>query len=302
MKHRISPAGTMVAAGLVFLSACTAETPPQNPKASAAQDSDSETPPSTDHGDAVDLGTVTLASKEFGMVRLGDIVAGKEGAIEVHPKDLAESEWSQWNFFLWVEDKVGTQLSAPSKGEREGRGLHFHVTPRDTGREPVRAVLRLRYDGVDERDSLPLDGHGHEHEHGPHDGNTAKFSDGKGTTGHLELKLHDDKGDLELWLAKDDHITEPFDVPLGTTVQIFFIDVGGREISLRPRNTEENEDESGNANVRGGKTNYFVYPTSGDDDASWLRGKDFNSIVTVAFSAGGVDYRSEEFVVAPHAH
>ena len=45
------------------------------------------------------------------------------------------------------------------------------------------------------------DDHAHEDTHGPHDGVTTGFADGMG---HLELKLHDDKGDLELWLYRDD--------------------------------------------------------------------------------------------------
>src|SRR5690606_14173734 len=182
------------------------------------------------------------------------------------------------NAYLWVESQDGTQLSAPEKGLPSGDRLHFHVTPRQDEKAPYRVVLRLRSGDSDERGSLPLDGHGHEHVEGPHHGVPATFS-GDGSQGHLELKLHDDKGDLELWLAEDAAFQRPFDLPLDATVEVEFIDVDGRKATLRPRNTTTNEDEEGVPNIREGKTNYFVFPGQQGEDASWLQGKEFQSIV-----------------------
>lgn len=108
-----------------------------------------------DHGAAMDLGTLTVAGKQFGIVRLGDLVPGKEGAFEVHPKGIAAAEMATLNVYLWLESQDGTQLSAPAKGSPDGAALHFHVTPRAGESKPFRAVLRLRADGVDERASLP---------------------------------------------------------------------------------------------------------------------------------------------------
>ena len=159
----------------------------------------------------------------------------------------------------------------------------------------------LRKTGTDERAGLPLSGHGHEHVEGPHSGVPATFKGGD-VSGHLELKLHDDKGDLELWLGLDATMSKQFDLPLAATIEIEFIDVGGRKVTLRPRNQQKNEDEDGNPNVRDGKTNYFIYPTQENEDASWLKGKQFQSILIVRFSRDGSTFVSEEFVLKPHVH
>ena len=139
------------------------------------------------------------------------------------------------------------------------------------------------------------------HIHGPHDGVVAAF--GKGTpSGYLELKLHDDKGDLELWLNQDDKLTKPFDLPLEATVEIEFTDKSGRRVTLRPRNKTNNEDESGAANIRDGKTNYFIFPTQPGEDASWLRGKEFHSTVIARFTRDGVALVSQKLKLTPHSH
>ena len=257
--------------------------------------------PPSDHGDKTDLGTLTVAGNKFNIARRGKLVPGKEGSFNVRPQGTSSDDLTKWNLYLWVEDKEGTQLSAPSKGTIEGSALHFHVTPRASENPPVRVVLRLRADGIDERAGLPLDGHGHEHKDGPHHGIPATFS-GNGASGHLELKLHDDKGDLELWLSQDAALTKPFDLPLTDSVEIEFIDVDGRKVTLRPRNTEKNEDEDGNPNIRSGKTNYFIYPSKDGQDASWLKGKAFQSIVIVHFTLDGKEFVSEEFILKPHVH
>ena len=257
----------------------------------------------SDHGEKTDLGTLTLAGNSFGLTLLGKVMVGKESAVEVRPLEVAPEKAARWNLYLWVEDKAGVQLSAPAKGSLENGAIHFHVTPREKGTTPVRVVLRLRADGVDERAGLPLDGHGHEHkfEEGPHSGVSVTFASGD-ASGHLELKLHDDKGDVELWLSEDDAHSEPFDLSLASVIEIEFVDVGGRKISLHPRNQQKNEDEDGHPNVRGERTNYFIYPSAAGEDAEWLKGKEFQSIVIVRFTRGGMTFVSEEFVLTPHVH
>ncbi len=256
---------------------------------------------SSHHGEGTALGTLELAGKEFGIVRLGELLPGQEGGFEVHPHEVSPEELATLNLYLWVEDEAGKQLSAPAKGERDDAGLHFHVTPRDTESAPTRVVLRLRVDDTDERAGLPLDGHGHEHHDGPHGGIPAMFTGGA-ISGHLELKLHADKGDLELWLGVDDKLSKPFDLPLTSGVEVEFVDIDGRKIALRARNQAKNEDEDGNANVRDGKTNYFVYPSGDGEDASWLKGETFQSIAIARFQSNGVEFTSEEFVLKPHVH
>ena len=272
----------------------------RKPSGGDEQAAETKDPPS-DHGDKTGLGTLTVAGNKFNIARMGKLVPGKEGSFNVRPQGSASDDLAKWNLYLWVEDKEGTQLSAPSKGTIEGSALHFHVTPRASENPPVRVVLRLRADGIDERAGLPLDGHGHEHKEGPHHGIPATFT-GDGASGHLELKLHDDKGDLELWLFQNAAFSKPFDLPVGGMIEIEFIDIDGRKVTLRPRNTEKNEDEDGNPNIRSGKTNYFIYPSKDGEDASWLKGKAFQSIVIVHFTRNGKESVSEEFILKPHVH
>lgn len=139
--------------------------------------------------------------------------------------------------------------------------------------------------------------------HGPHDGTTAAFLGMGGIPGgKLELKLHDDKGDLELWLGTSEGIDHPFDVPLDTRVQVVFADHGGRSVELAVRDRETNEDEDGTGNIRARKTNYFIFPGATGADAAWLQGADFHSQVVVSFMIGGVHFTSESFDLRPHTH
>ncbi len=257
-----------------------------------------------DHGQAVALGTVTAAGHTFAITRLGAIVPGKEGAFEVTLAGESKGNpMTDLSVFLWVETKEGEQLSAPAKGDVEGDRWHFHAVPRADAGDPFRAVLRVRAGGKDERAGLPLSGHGHEHVDSPHHGIVAAFRGADGAAaGHLELKLHDDKGDLELWLAKDVKVSQPFDLPMDAKIKVVFIDHKNREATLAVRNREKNEDEDGTPNVRGGKTNYFIFPGDSGQDASWLKGKEFQSIVTVSFEHAGRKYVSEEFALVPHTH
>ena len=255
------------------------------------------------HGDRHALGSLKISDYEFSVARYGTFEAGVEGALEVHlVSGPAGKSQSDLNLFVWVEDQQGNQLSAPSKAQPEGGGLHSHVMTRASENPPVRAVLRLRVGDIDSTGSLPLDGHGHEHSTTPHGGAQSRFRGPDGTAGHLELKLHDDKGDLELWLCKDDHFEQPFDLPLDATVQVNFIDKGGRTVELKVRNSTQNEDESGAASIREGQTNYFIYPSAEGEDSTWLMGADFQSIVQISFDLNGASYVSEEFSLTPHVH
>lgn len=249
------------------------------------------------HGNSVELGSLTLAGGAFSVLRFGDIEPNKEIAFEVIPP----TDRGDVNAYLWLESKAGAQVCTTVKGSPEGDRLHFHLMPDVDDEPPFRVVLRIRSSEGDERGSLPLDGHGHEHVEGPHSGVPAKMV-GPGGTRHLELKLHDDKGDLELWLAEDPLYQQPFDLPVDATIEVEFIDFDGRKLALRPRNTVENEDEDGAGNMREGKTNYFIFPSREGVDASWLQGLSFQSIVIVTISDGTQRLTSEEFVLKPHSH
>ena len=161
--------------------------------------------------------------------------------------------------------------------------------------------------GHDDHDGHAHDDHeGHDHEHGaegPHHGLVQPFSsaDGK-VSGFVELKLHDDKGDLELWIAQDKGMKKPFDLPLASEVTVTFTSMKDRKVTLAVRNTDENEDEDGSANNREGKTNYFIFPGNTGGDAKWLMGKAFEATVTVSFDTPQGKVTTKAFTLKPHAH
>ncbi len=243
------------------------------------------------HGEPLSLGSVTVAGRTFAVTLLGEVKPGVECAFEL---DATAGLQAQDNIYIWLETRGGDQVSPAAKSSTTASPLHFHAMANKDGEPAFRVVVRVRAEGVDERGSLPLDGHGHEHVEGQHHGLPATFKGGD-QSGHLELKLHDDKGDLELWLSKDAAGKQPFDLALDAVIEIEFVDKESRKVTLRVRNTDKNEDEDGNANIRNGKTNYFISPST---DAEWRKGKDFSSIVIVRFA----NCTSEEFVLKPHTH
>lgn len=144
--------------------------------------------------------------------------------------------------------------------------------------------------------------HHHDHEHSPHDGVMEPFRAGQEKAGYVELKLHDDKGDLELWLTKDKDGKEPFDLPLNSVLTVTFPTLDAKTVELKIRNDKKNEDEDGQGNIREKKTNYFIFPGDTKADASFLKGKDFKKKVRVLFKSGGVDYKTPLFELRPHSH
>merc|ERR1711988_1666621 len=78
--------------------------------------------------------------------------------------------------------------------------------------------------------------------------------DGGNTVGFIELKLHGDAGDLELWLCKDGAMSEPLDFPANTSLTVTFATHGDRSVQLNVRNNDQNEDEDGKPNMRDGMT------------------------------------------------
>ena len=139
------------------------------------------------------------------------------------------------------------------------------------------------------------------HVHGPHDGLIAGFQGGD-TIGYLELKLHDDKGDLELWLGHDRKLELPFHLSLDANPEVEFLDRDHRKIKLGVRDRVKNEGEDGTPHVTDNKTDYFIFPGATGADASWLKGVEFQSRVVVRFREAGVDYESMPMNLAPHTH
>ena len=120
--------------------------------------------------------------------------------------------------------------------------------------------------------------------------------------GQIEIKLHDDAGDLEVWLTVGQSGSATLDLPLDTVVRIDFPEMEGRKVELKVRNTEKNEDEDGASTIRDGKTNYFIFPGETGVDARWLMGKDFSTPISVSFSAPGTTYEAGPFDLKPHVH
>ena len=141
--------------------------------------------------------------------------------------------------------------------------------------------------------------HGHAHGHSPHHGIVKPFASSGEQTGYVELKLHDDKGDLELWLTKDEAGKQPYDLPLDSVITVDFPKLG-KTVKLQVRNTSKNEDEDGKGNIRAGRTNYFIFPGDTGVDPAFLVGKDFASKVVVSFNGGASKTRS--FELKPHTH
>ena len=147
----------------------------------------------------------------------------------------------------------------------------------------------------------PSHHHHHGHGHSPHHGIVQAFESGGKQAGFAELKLHDDKGDLELWLTKDQAGKLPYDLPLNSVVTVDFPKLG-KAVKLQVRNTRKNEDEDGKGNIRAGKTNYFIFPGDTGVDPAFLVGKDFSSKVVVSFSNDGEPCATKTFKLQPHTH
>ena len=137
----------------------------------------------------------------------------------------------------------------------------------------------------------------HHHHHTPHLGVMSEFDDG-----FVELKLHDDKGDLELWLTTDKEGEKPFDIPLDSVVKVTFPEMENKTVELKVRDSEKNEDEDGKVNIRDKKTNYFIFPGESGADASFLKGEDFSAEVVVTFTVNGKEYKTPAFTLEPHLH
>lgn len=142
----------------------------------------------------------------------------------------------------------------------------------------------------------------HAHEETPHHGVMEIIWSGQKKIGYAELKLHDDKGDLELWLSSDKEGTTPLDLPLNSEITITFSELEDKKVTLRVRNSDKNEDEDGKANIREGKTNYFIFPGDTGADATFLMGKEFVSKVVIFYKNGEVRNVTDEFELRPHTH
>ncbi len=124
------------------------------------------------------------------------------------------------------------------------------------------------------------------------------FDDAGGKqVGTAEIKLHDDAGDLEVWLTRGGRGGEPWRLPLDTTLSLEFSGLG-KNVALAVRDRERNEDESGAATIHEGATAYFIFPGDTGADASWLMGEDFAAKAELRFEGA----TTGSFVLRPHVH
>lgn len=130
---------------------------------------------------------------------------------------------------------------------------------------------------------------------GPNDGFLYPVFNGEGTqVGTVEIKLHDDAGDIEAWLTRDG---EPWRLPLDTVLSLNVPELG-KQVTLAVRDQERNEDESGASTIFEGTTNYFIFPGETGADASWLMGEDFKAKAELSFE----DVTTGSFILKPHGH
>ena len=133
---------------------------------------------------------------------------------------------------------------------------------------------------------------------GPNQGFLQPVFDSEGTqVGTAEVKLHDDAGDLEVWLTVGGYGGDPWRLGVETTLVLEFPDLD-RTVTLAVRDRIRNEDESGASTIVDGTTSYFVFPAETGEDASWLMGTEF---------AARAELRLEEsttgpFILRPHVH
>ena len=263
--------------------------PPPPPAAAADGHSHSH-----EHGDhsseVVALGTVQLQGSTFAVDREGECEPGKPCTFGVEAVGAARSAPAD----AWVESAAGDAVCERVVGDGHDQHQHFTVSPAPGAAAPARFALRLG----DETARIALAAGAAPR----HDGILTPLRRGGEAVGVAELKLHDDAGDLELWLSgAAGGGAEPLDVPASTVVTLAFPSHGGRTVELRVRNAEQNEDEDGVPNMREGKTCYFIFPGETGADPEWLKGESWRGVVQVAFASEGAAFACDPFVLVPHS-
>ncbi|MEM1184977.1 MAG: hypothetical protein AAGI53_08225 [Planctomycetota bacterium] len=133
---------------------------------------------------------------------------------------------------------------------------------------------------------------------GPNAGFLQPVFDSEGVqVGTAEVKLHDDVGDIEVWLTSGGFGGDPWRLPVDTTLTMTVPDFGAT-VTLAVRDRERNEDESGASTIIDGSTDYFVFPGASGADASWLTGPEFAVKAALQFD----DATTGSFVLRPHVH
>mmetsp|Transcript_3871 Transcript_3871/g.7806 ORF Transcript_3871/g.7806 Transcript_3871/m.7806 type:complete len:486 (-) Transcript_3871:407-1864(-) len=242
-----------------------------------------------DHGGGiVSLGNLTIGGEKF--------MVDRENQVDKHFKTTFGVErvgpGSATGFKAWVQDGKGQPLCDPVEGDSHDDHSHFTVMPSSSFAETLAISHGDQVSTISVRPGAA-----------PTSGGVMSVlegADGK-LAGFIELKLHDDAGDLELWLCKDGAMSQPLDFPASTTITATFATHDSRSVQLSVRNHDQNEDEDGNPNMRDGMTNYFIFPGESDQDPEFLVGEKFRSTTTVTFECEGKAYTAPPFVLVPHS-
>lgn len=132
--------------------------------------------------------------------REGQLEGGKPTEFGI--ERVGEGEAS--NFIAWMLNGKRRRISPPVEGEGHDSHFHYMVTPTSSDAE----TLAISYS--DQVSTISI----HPGAAPASDGILSPLEcvDGK-TVGFIELKLHDDAGDLELWLCSDGAMSKPLDFP-----------------------------------------------------------------------------------------
>jgi len=246
----------------------------------------------------VALGSVKLGGATFSIDRDGQVEAGATTEFGV---ELVGGKGVPTG--AWIANPDGKKLCDVVVAEDHLEHWHFNVEPL----YPVKKAKFVLQLGAEEvavdfaRGAAPVN-----------EGILSVFGEGGERKGFLELKLHGDAGDLEMWLysgfAVSDWKTKskpaPFDIPPETVMCLTFQSGTGltasKSLEMRVRNMGKNEGEDGEPNMRGGGTNYFIFPGESGADPEWLVGEKNRYLVSVAFEANGKKYSADPFVLVPH--
>jgi len=242
------------------------------------------------HADGiVSLGNLTIASEKFMVDREGQVDKGFETTFGVERVGPGKAT----GFKAWVQDSKGQPLCEPVEGDSHDNHFHFAVTPKTSDAQTLAISCGDQVSAISVHPGAAP----------ANDGILSPLEDADGKlVGFIELKLHDDAGDLELWLCKDGAMSEPLDFPASTSITLTFATHDNRSVQLSVRNNDQNEDEDGKPNMRDGKTNYFIFPGESEQDPAFLIGEKFRSTTTATFTSEGKTYTAPPFILVPHQH
>lgn len=245
----------------------------------------------------VALGCVTVGGATFTIDREGQVEAGVDTEFGVE----RVGEGTAVPSAAWLANPDGEKTCDPVTAEDHNEHWHFKV-------EPLMPVKRSKFVLRVGDEEAVVDFHRGAEPRNEGILSVLKAAHAPEWNAFLELKLHGDAGDLEVWLYERFTVSDwknigkpkPFDVPKETVIRLTFPSHAGKTVDLRVRNAEQNEDEDGTPNMRGNGTNYFIFPGESGQDAEWLKGEKSRYLVTASFEVAGKSYTCDPFVLVPH--